>query len=180
MRLTSRLLRLLFPLCLGVCVSPSGCSSHSAPDAGAAIAVDLSPIPAPSGLVGDLFMPAPDATWSKVRTIAGSTAALLPQSFGGIAATLLKLPLLVSTEIDGGVPVLGAIVKQGDAPALGAIGIHVKSGDRFVDQLTRGQDARFSAKRDEASQITVLSLKLSDPSEEPAYTLGVLGNYLLV
>src|SRR5689334_15466085 len=100
-------------LIAATCVAPGGCSTHETPDAGAVTAQDLSPVPAPEGLVGDLFLPSPDATWTKVRTIAGSSASLFPQAFGGIAATLLKLPLVLSGEIDGGVPVLGAVVKQG-------------------------------------------------------------------
>jgi len=137
-------------------------------------------VPAPEGLVGDLFLPSPETTWTRVRAIAGVSAAILPQSFGGIAATLLKLPLLAAGDIDGGVPVVGAVVKQGTAPAFGAVGIHVKAGDRFVDQLTRGPEARFVAKLDEASRVTLLTPKQAGSSEEGAIALGVLGNYLLV
>lgn len=182
----SRLLRaslgLLLSIFLGACVAPSGCQKTAATDAGAdaAVAQDLSPVPAPEGLLGDLFLPAPEATWTKARALIGGPAAFMPQGFGALAATLLKLPITVAGEIDGAVPVLGAAIKQHEsAPAFGAIGIHVRAGDRLIDQLTRGAEARFVADVDEASQITVITPKQA-PEGGGAFLLGVLGNYLLV
>ena len=59
-----------------------------------------------------------------------------------------------------------------------AIGVHVKAGDRFVDQLTRGEGARFNAAVDPATHVTLLTNKVAPESAKLA--LGVLGNYLLV
>lgn len=180
MRLASRFtLGLVLPLWLGACAAPAGCQKHEAQDAGPAVVEDLSPIPAPEGLVGELFLPTPDATWSRARTVIGGPAAFLPQAFGGLAATLLKLPLALSAEIDGGVPVVSAVIKRGNLPAFAAVGLHVKAGDRFVDQLSRGPEARYTATRDEASHITLISPKQASEDGEP-FVMGVLGNYLLV
>ncbi|WP_129345516.1 hypothetical protein [Sorangium cellulosum] len=165
----------LLAIALGLSAGAPGCKPRDpAPDAGAA---SPSPVPAPAGLIAEAFLPTPEATWAKARALAGGPAALLPGSAGALAASLLGLPIAVAPEIDGGVPVLGAAVEAPDRPRpRGAIGIHVKDGARLVDQLTRGDAARFRAKPDAATSITLLEpLQGTSP-----LALGVLGNYLLV
>ncbi|MEP7126091.1 MAG: hypothetical protein ABJE95_34480 [Byssovorax sp.] len=181
--LRSGLLRATFglvvPVLLGASLGLGGCAPQ-APQEVAAAVEDLSPVPAPEGHLADLFVPAPDATWTKARALVGGPAAFFPQSFGALAATLLKLPVTVAAEIDGAVPVIGASLKKAATPAQAAIGIHVKAGGRFVDQLTKGPDARFVGKLDEASRITVLTTKSDTPGATPPVAMGVLGNYLLI
>ena len=182
--LRSRFLRatlglVVVPVLLGSSLGLGGCATK-APQEVAAAVEDLSPLPAPEGHLADLFMPAPDATWTKARALVGGPAAFFPQSFGALAATLLKLPVAVAPEIDGTVPVIGASLKKGPAPAQAAIGIHVKAGGRFLDQLTKGPDARFTSKLDEASRITMVTTKSDTPGAEPPVAMGVLGNYLLI
>ncbi|MFT3767664.1 MAG: hypothetical protein QM820_19590 [Minicystis sp.] len=161
-------------------LSAGACSSNGGPDAGAAAssAEALTPVPAPAGLLADLYVAQPAATWTKVRSSVGGPAVFLPQSFGGLAATLAGLPITAAPEIDEGVPVVGAALRQGKGPLQVAVGIHVKAGDRFVDQLTRGEGARFNATVDPASRVTLLTDKVNPESAHVA--LGVLGNYLLV
>jgi len=182
--LRSRFLRatlglVVVPVLLGSSLGLGGCATK-APQEVAAAAEDLSPLPAPEGHLADLVVPAPEATWTKARALVGGPAAFFPQSFGALAATLLKLPVAVAAEIDGAVPVIGASLKKGPAPAQAAIGIHVKAGGRFVDQLTKGPEARFTGKLDEASRITVLTTKSDTPGAVPTVAMGVLGNYLLI
>ncbi|WP_437715784.1 hypothetical protein WMF45_04800 [Sorangium sp. So ce448] len=165
----------LLAIVLGLSAGALGCKSPGAPsDAGAAA---LSPVPAPAGLIAEAFLPTPDATWARARALIGGSAALLPSSAGALAASLLGLPITVASEIDGGVPVLGAAVEAADgARPRAALGIHVKDGGRFIDQLTRGEGARFRAKPDAATAIALLEpLQGASP-----VALGVLGNYLLV
>jgi hypothetical protein len=167
------------PLLLGSSVGLGGCATK-APQEVAAAAEDLSPIPAPEGHLADLFVPAPDAMWTKARALVGGPAAFFPQSFGALAATLLKLPVAVAAEIDGAVPVIGASLKKAPAPAQAAIAIHVKAGGRFLDQLTKGPDARFTSKLDETSRINVITAKSETPGAVPPVAMGVLGNYLVL
>ncbi len=160
----------LSPLPLGAC------SSHGA-DGGAA-AEALTPLPAPAGHLGDVFLAAPGATWGKARGSLGQGAAFLPQSFGGVAATLVGLPITLSAEIDEAVPVIGSAARQGRGPVQIALGLHVKSGDRFLGMVTRGEGARFNATVDPATHVTLLTDKVAP--ESARFALGVLGNYLLV
>jgi hypothetical protein len=155
----------------------SRCSKEGAPGGPAASA--LPPIPAPAGLLADVAAPAPDATWTKVRGVIGEPAAFLPQSFGGLVATLLGLPMTVAGEFDGNVPVLGAIAEgpQPNQPRA-ALALHVKAGDRFVDQLTKGEGARFVTKQDPTSLVTLLEPKADKAAA--SYAVGVLSNYLLL
>lgn len=179
-----RLLRAAFclvvPAFLGASLGASGCSKPVAQQEVAVVVEDLSPVPAPQGHLADLIVPSPDAVWTKARTLVGGPAIFFPQSFGALAATMLKLPVVVGPEIDGGVPVLGAALKNGETPTQAAIGIHIKAGGRFIDQLTKVPDARFSARLDEATRITVLTSKSDTPGAAPPAAMGVLGNYLLV
>ncbi|WP_437486982.1 hypothetical protein WME75_05100 [Sorangium sp. So ce1014] len=165
----------LLALVLGLSAGALGCKSPGGPaDAGVE---GLSPVPAPAGLIAEAFLPTPDATWAKVRALLGGPAALLPGSAGALAASLLGLPIAVASEIDGNVPVLGVAVEAPDRPRpRAALGIHVKDGGRLIDQLTRGEGARFRAKPDAATSIALLEpLQGASP-----VALGVLGNYLLV
>ncbi|WP_437611412.1 hypothetical protein WMF20_05860 [Sorangium sp. So ce834] len=172
---TSRRAAALLALVLGLSAGALGCKSPGAPaDAGVQ---GLSPVPAPAGLIAEAFLPTPDATWAKVRALVGGPAALLPGSAGALAASLLGLPIAVASEIDGNVPALGVAVETPDRPhPRAALGVHVKDGARLIDQLTRGEGARFRATPDAATSIALLEpLQGTSPA-----ALGVLGNYLLV
>jgi hypothetical protein len=160
--------------------SPSGSSSSAQP-------VVLAAIPAPAGLMAELCVPKPDAAWAKVRATLGGPAAFLPGSFGGIAAAVLGLPLSLLGEFDGAIPVLGALVEEQGTVA-GALGLHVKSGDRLLVALTKGEGARFSARQDAATSIMLLE-PLGQAANAPdagsggtqsSVAIGILGNYLLV
>ncbi|MEO5726661.1 MAG: hypothetical protein ABI134_24495 [Byssovorax sp.] len=181
---TPRLLRaalcLVVPVFLGASVGLGGCSKPAPVEEVSRAVEDLSPVPAPQGHLADLVVPAPDAAWTKARALVGGPAVFFPQSFGALAATMLKLPVVVASEIDGAVPVLGAALKNGAAPVQAAVGIHVKAGGRLLDQLTKGPDARFTARLDAASRIMVLTTKSDTPGAVPQAAMGVLGNYLLV
>ena len=138
----------------------------------------LSPVPAPAGLVAELFLPSPDGTWKEARALIGGPAAFLPATFGGLITSLLGLPIGVVSEIDEGIPAFGAVTSlPAEERPRAALGVHVKSGPRFIDQLTRGEAARFTARVDPATSITLLDSK--GTVKGPA-VFGVLGNYLII
>ncbi len=156
----------------------AGCDGDkNAAPAPSATVVALPPLPAPDGLLAELFVPAPEATWTKARNVVGGPAMFLPQTLGGLVATLLGLPLTSAIEIDGDVPALGALVQgaPGERPRA-AFAVHVKVGERLVGQLTKGETARFDPKVDEATRITLLAPR----GAQAPVALGVLGNYLIV
>ncbi|APR85741.1 Hypothetical protein A7982_11090 [Minicystis rosea] len=159
--------------------STGACSSKEGANAGAAASAQaLTPVPAPAGLLAELCVPQPAATWTKLRSGVGGPAVFLPQGFGAVVTTLAGLPITMAAEIDENVPVVGAVLRQGKAPAQVTLAVHVKAGDRFIDQLTRGESARLDATVDNASRVTLLTDKINPESARVA--LGVLGNYLLI
>jgi hypothetical protein len=166
----------------------SGCSKGSASGSSpSAQPAALAPIPAPAGLMAELFVPKPDATWSKLRSMLGAPAAFLPASIGALATSMLGLPASLMGDFDGAIAVLGALVDD-QGTARGALAVHVKSGDRLIVALTKGEAARFTARQDAASSITLLE-PLSHAANAPdggasggqsPMALGILGNYLLI
>jgi hypothetical protein len=165
----------LLPLPLGACSSGGGGA-----DAGpTATAEPLTPVPAPAGLIGDLYVTTPGPTWTRLRALVGGPAVFLPQGFPALAATFVGLPITVAAELDDALPVLGAAARQGKDPVQGVLGIHVKAGGRFVDQLTKGEGARFDPKVDPASRVTLLVEKAT-AGAGAGLALGVVGDYLLV
>jgi len=167
---------------LAIAASPAGCSKPD-PQPAPVPLIDLSPVPAPVGLVAELFLPTPDATWAKARIAVGGPALFLPVNAGTLVANLLGMPVTAAQEIDGNVPVLGAVVDTGegarpDASAEGAgaarqraraaIGIHVKDGDRLVNLLTRGEGARFDWRMDATTSITLIEPKGAAPAGSAA------------
>jgi hypothetical protein len=155
-----------------------GCSSKGGADAGAPPVDVTSPVPAPAGHLGDLFVAAPGATWAKARGTIGQPALFLPQSFGALATTVIGLPVTLAAEMDEAVPLVGAIAREATGALQIVVAIHVKAGDRFVDQVTRGEGARFNATVDPTTHVTLLTDKVAP--ERAKVALGVLGNYLLV
>lgn len=170
----------VLPFLLALALLPVGaCGKGGSSGAGTAQSAEpLGPVPAPAGLLADLFVPAPAATWTKLRAGIGGPAVFLPQSFGGLVTTLTGMPITLAAEIDESVPVLGAASRQGKNPALITVGVHVKSGERFLNQLTRGEAARFAAVVDPQSRVTILTDKTSP--ESARFALGLVGNYLLI
>jgi hypothetical protein len=184
-RFPPRAARVLATLVAVLCLSGISCGKGApGADGGTGVSV-LEPVPAPAGLVAELFVRAPEATWTKVRALVAGPAAFLPQTFGGLAVTLLGLPIGVASEFDAAVPALGAVVAptetapDGGAPAKprGTLGLHVKDGARLLDQLTKGEAPRFVIRQHAASSMAILDAK--DGKKGPT-TMGVIGNYLLI
>lgn len=137
----------------------------------------LDPLPVPADLVADVYIPNPDAAWSKARVAVGGPAKFLPATTGGLAATLFGLPLMVGGEIDGNIPMVGAVLEGRDGgKARVAIGLHLRAADKFIHQVTKGENARHAARIDEKTKITLIE---PTGGGTGSAALGVLGNYLV-
>jgi hypothetical protein len=173
-------LRFLRPVLLSLAlISTGACESSGSSSSGAApTAEPMTPVPAPAGLLADILIPSPATTWTKVRSGVGGPTVLMPASLGGLVAALAGLPITVAPEVDEAVPAVGAMMREGKGPLLVTLGVHVKSGERFVAQLTKGEAARFRVVVDGTSRVSLLTPKTSP--ENARVALGVLGNYLLI
>jgi hypothetical protein len=133
-------------------------------------------VPEPEGLVAEFVVPKPNGTWQKVRTLAGGAAQLLPGGFPLLVTMALGLPARAAEQVDGDVPLVGAVAAPGGA-AVAVVGLHVRDAGRFVAAMAEGPEARHVARPDAAGPLTLLEAKAGSPAG-PA--LGVLGNYALV
>ena len=163
---------LVLPL-VALAALPSCGKDSGAPPASAVLA----PLPAPAGLVAEIFVPKPSAAWTKVRELGGGPAKLLPASYAMLVATVLGLPATAAELVDNDVPTVGAITSDGKSE-LAVLAIHVRDGTRMITALTTGAEARFAAQEDAASHVTLLTPKPGQTSL--AASLGVTANYLLV
>lgn len=137
----------------------------------------LDPVPIPADLIADVYMPNPDTAWGKARLAVGGPAMFLPASTGALAATLFGLPITVGSEIDGNVPVVGAILEGKDGGRTRvAMALHLRAADKFIHLLVQGENAKHVKRVDEKTQITLLEL---ENGAVGTATIGVLGNYLV-
>ncbi len=164
----------LLPALLGAC---SSCGSPGGPTPSAsAKAAELTPVPAPAGLLAELYVERPGATWSSLRKLVSGPARLLPAGFQMLAATLLGLPPDAAGLIDD-LPVRGAMVLDEHGSPRVVVGLHVRNGKEIIASLTTGSKARFHASHDEKSGVTLLEPVEGKASSDVA--LGVVGHYLL-
>jgi hypothetical protein len=135
----------------------------------------MAPVPAPTGLVAELFVSNPGAAWKKLRDTSG--AVILPQSYGVLLTTLLGLPPLAADAFDDSATTTGAVALDEASQWQATLAIKLVSGREFIARLTTGSKAAYEEKKQDGG-ITLLAPKPGKASEE--ITLAVLGNTLLV
>ncbi|MCC6213873.1 MAG: hypothetical protein IT376_03330 [Polyangiaceae bacterium] len=156
----------------------AGCDrggGSAAPSASAA-AVDLSPVPAPAGLIAEVHAPKPDDLWARARELIGGPALLMPSTFPLLVGTLLGLPPTAAVDVDGAIAAHAALVDL-EGEIAWVAGVHVRSGAELVAKLSLGADARYDARADTASGVQVLVPRPGRAAT--GFALGVVGNYLL-
>ena len=157
----------------------SSCGNDAAePAPSAAVSTDLSPVPEPDGVVAEVLLAQPEQTWKRFRTVTGGVVNLLPQSYGVLVVTLVGLPPTSAGAFDADVPSVGVLVEGKPGELSYVMGFHVKSPRELIAALTAGSDARFSAKLDSASGVTLIDAKPGKGYGNQA--LGLVGNHVLV
>jgi|GEM_PF-525777 len=155
--------------------SALGCQEK--PKTGAIRAEALGPVPAPAGLAAELVLAHPNASWGRVREMVGGPLKFLPASYPMLVSSALGLPPLAADQIDADVPTLGAVTSDGKQE-VPVVAVHVKDGNQMLQVLTAGPDARYTAKPDGPSGVTLLEPKPGQSALNAS--LGLTGNYLLV
>jgi hypothetical protein len=162
--LASCWLSLLIALAAG-----AGCKQSSVSGEPARANVEES-VPAPDGLVSELFIPHPDRLWASARTSLGAGLPVSPAIFLGGA---IGLPVTALDQLDVNIPIVGALMLDGeDIDTLAAI--HVKDGSRLVGLMTSATPP-FTKDEKTSPGLVFLSGPVSG-----GWSLGVSGNYLVL
>lgn len=138
---------------------------------------NLDPVPAPAGLAAEMILAHPNTVWASIRNTVGGPLLFMPASYPMLVASLLGLPPTAAEQVDADVPTLGAATSDGSSEAP-VLAIHVKNGKQLELALTSGPEARYTAKQDASSGVTLLEPKAGQGAQN--LSLGVIGNYLLV
>lgn len=155
-----------------VAIGVIGCSKKKEAEI---IPVQPAAIAAPAGLVSEITIARPGATWTKLRAAIGGPAMILPSSFGMLASTVFDLPNTTAELFDPEIPALGAVVEEGERFAV-VLAFHVKDGPKLAELASTGEDAVYTKRSDAESGVTLLSPK----DDEPGPALGISGNYLTI
>jgi hypothetical protein len=159
------------------CAKRSRSSAHGSSSA-AAVLPDL---PEPAGVLAELSVAHPDATFRTLRELGRPLSGLLPAGFPMLTTSLLGLPPLTADSFDPALPVVGLLLQNGVSSPTWVLAVHAVSGPELIAKLCTGDRAPFRA-----DSSSVAGLKLIEPSvqggKEPkaAPSLAVFDNYLLI
>jgi len=127
-------------------VSCSKCGARNEEDAATTKAEEPA-LPAPAGLLADVYMSTPNTSWAKLQRNIGGAVGILPASAGGIICAVAGLDPFVASEIDGAAPIYGVVA--GDPTNAGFV-VAMKLLDlrKARAVLVDGETARFTPKED--------------------------------
>jgi hypothetical protein len=134
------------------------------------------PLPAPAGLLADVTMGSPNASWGKLQRGVGGAVGILPASAGGIICAAAGLDPFVAAEVDGAAPAFGSIA--GDPTDAGfVVALKLLDVRKARGVLVDGDTARYTAR--ETGAVTEL-LPKGEASPAPV-SVGLSPNgYLLL
>lgn len=144
----------------------------------AGIADQAPPAKVPDGLLAEVYVSSPNATWTKLQRGIGGALGILPMTLPGVVVALSDLDVMLSNELDGTSPIHGALSGDPADPAW-AIAMKLVDGRRARGLLIDGDTARFNAK--EAAGMTILVPKRpASPGEKERSVAITTNGWLLV
>jgi hypothetical protein len=133
------------------------------------------PLPAPEGLLADVYVGTPNASWAKLQRGIGGAVGILPASAGGIICTVAGLDPFIASEIDGTAPIYGVVAGDPVSPSY-AIAMKLLDMRKARGVLVDGDTARYSTR--EAGTLTELLPK--GQGSAPPVAVGLSPNGYLV
>jgi len=112
-----------------------------------ATAAPKPPVEAPTGLLMEMLLVNPERSWTRIHQGVPKVGELTPRSIGGLAVSLLGLPLGSVGDLDEKLPAAAALRKEGDKLQF-ACAIHVRDPASFSARISHGEDAPFRTRRD--------------------------------
>ena len=120
-------------------------------------------VPAPDGLLADVIMPTPNASWAKLQRGIGGAVGILPASAGGIICTAAGLDPVIASEIDGTAPIYGVVAGDPGNPSY-LVAMKLLDLRKARGVLVDGDTARYATR--DAGAMTELVAK-GDRNELP-------------
>ena len=144
-------------------------------------AAALPDLPEPPGILAELRVAHPDATFRTLRELGRPLSGLLPAGFPMLTASLLGLPPLTADSFDPELPVVGLLIQSGESSPAWLLAVHAVSGPELVAKLCTGDHAPFLNVASAVAGLTLIQPSAEnkkDPKTLPA--LAVFDNYLLI
>lgn len=136
------------------------------------------PVPAPDGLLCDLYVAAPNAAWTKLQRGVGGAAGILPATLPGVVVLLADLDVTLANELDGTAPMYGAAAGDLADPGL-VLAMKLVDPRRARSMLVGDGNAGRFAAREEAG-MTVLVPATSRPTDRRFEIAITKNGYLLL
>lgn len=134
------------------------------------------PLPVPEGLLADITMGTPNASWAKLQRGIGGAVGILPASAGGIICTAAGLDPFIASEIDGTAPIYGVVAGDPASPGY-VIAMKLLDMRKARAVLVDGETARYATR--DAGAMTELVAK--GQGNEPQVAVGLSPNgYILL
>jgi hypothetical protein len=133
-------------------------------------------VPAPDGLLADITMGTPNASWAKLQRGIGGAVGILPASAGGIICSAAGLDPFIASEIDGAAPIYGVVAGDPTSPSY-LVAMKLLDLRKARAVLADGDTARYGTR--DAGAMTELVAK--GQGNELPVAVGLSPNgYLLV
>jgi len=148
---------------------------------GSSSAAALPDLPEPAGVLAELSVTHPDATFRTLRELGSPLSGLLPAGFPMLTASLLGLPPLSADSFDPELPVVGLLLQNGAGLPTWLLAVHVVSGPELIAKLSTGDHAPFRAVEGSAAGMKLIQpAAASGKDAKAAPALAVFDNYLLI
>lgn len=127
----------------------SGCLSCSrqASRSDAAPAVSYAPVAEPEGVVAEVWVRAPETTWSRVQRGTGGAFGLMPATIGGLVCALVGIDPSLGAYVDGRGTSTAVIAQtQGAAGIAWAVALPLTDDRKAESLLLDGDASRYSVR----------------------------------
>jgi hypothetical protein len=156
----------------------ASCSKCGSKDEPAATTVTEAPVPAPDGLLGDIYLGSPNGSWTRLQRGVGGATGILPATVGGLIALGFGIDPVFAGEIDGAAPAFGVVAGDPSDPGW-ALAVRLYDVRRARGLMVDGDTARFTAR--DVAGMTELVPKGGAPAAASGAGLALTrGGFLVV
>ena len=168
---------LLLTAALGLLVSCAN-KQRASSRPGSTKVLALPDLPEPAGVLAELSVAHPDATYRALRELGRPLSGLLPAGFPMLTASALGVPPLSADSIDTELPAVAVFVQEPGSALGWVLAVHVVSGPELVAKLCTGDRAPFHCVAAKEAGLHLVEPSAAGPSPSSA-SLAVFDNYLL-